>query len=53
MANAVSTTRLEARVSADLHALLKRAAELQGRTVTYSVLAAVQDDAHWDIEPKS
>ncbi|BDU71316.1 type II toxin-antitoxin system TacA family antitoxin [Mesoterricola silvestris] len=31
---AIPTARLEARISTDLHALLRRAAELQGRTVT-------------------
>ncbi len=40
-----ATARLEARISADLHALLKRAAELQGRTMTDFVVAAVQDAA--------
>ena len=29
-----TTARLEARISTDLHALLRRAAELQGRTMT-------------------
>lgn len=42
---AMPTARLEARISTDLHALLKRAAELQGRTVTDFVVAAVQDAA--------
>jgi uncharacterized protein (DUF1778 family) len=42
----VSTTaRLEARISAELHATLKRAAELQDRTVTDFVVAAVQEAA--------
>ena len=40
-----TTARLEARISTDLHALLKRAAELQGRTMTDVVVAAVQDAA--------
>jgi uncharacterized protein (DUF1778 family) len=40
-----STARLEARISTDLHAMLKRAAELQGRTMTDFVIAAVQDAA--------
>lgn len=39
------TARLEARISTTLHALLKRAAEVQGRTVTDFVVAAVQDAA--------
>lgn len=37
-----STARLEARISTDLHAMLKRAAEIQGRTMTDFVVAAVQ-----------
>ena len=45
-----ATARLEARISADLHALLKRAAELQGRTMTDFVIAAVQEAAHQAIE---
>lgn len=44
------TARLEARISPDLHALLKRAAELQGRTMTDFVIAAVQDAAQKAIE---
>ena len=47
---AVSTARLEARISTDLHLMLKRAAELQGRTVTDFVVSAVQDAAHKAIE---
>ena len=43
--SAMPTARLEARISTDLHALLKRAAELQGRTMTDFVVAAVQDAA--------
>lgn len=42
--------RLEARISTDLHSLLKRAAELQGRTMTDFVVAAVQDAAQRAIE---
>ena len=45
-----ATARLEARISTDLHALLKRAAELQGRTMTDFVIAAVQEAAHQAIE---
>ena len=40
-----ATARLEARISTDLHAMLKRAAELQGRTMTDFVIAAVQGAA--------
>jgi len=50
MAAAVSTARLEARISTDLHSMLKRAAELQGRTMTDFVVAAVQDAAERAIE---
>ena len=50
MASLGSTARLEARISADLHALLKRAAEVQGRTVTDFVVSAVQDAAYRAIE---
>ena len=46
----ISTARLEARISTDLHAMLKRAAELQGRTMTDFVIAAVQDAAQQAIE---
>lgn len=45
MAITALTARLEARISPDLHALLKRAAELEGRTVTDFVVTAVQDAA--------
>ncbi|MDB5781310.1 DUF1778 domain-containing protein [Caballeronia mineralivorans] len=50
MPTATSTARLEARISTDLHAMLKRAAELQGRTMTDFVVAAVQDAAQRAIE---
>ena len=40
-----TTARLEARISTDLHAMLKRASELQGRTMTDFVVAAVQEAA--------
>jgi uncharacterized protein (DUF1778 family) len=50
MATSTNTARLEARISADLHAMLKRAAELQGRTMTDFVVAAVQDAAQRAIE---
>ena len=45
-----TTARLEARISTDLHAMLKRAAELQGRTMTDFVVSAVQDAAQRAIE---
>lgn len=44
-AAASNTARLEARISNDLHSMLKRAAELQGRTMTDFVVSAVQDAA--------
>lgn len=47
---ATPSARLEARISTDLHAMLKRAAELQGRTMTDFVVAAVQDAAQRAIE---
>jgi uncharacterized protein (DUF1778 family) len=50
MPTAIATARLEARISTDLHAMLKRAAELQGRTMTDFVIAAVQDAAQRAIE---
>lgn len=51
MAASVPTSaRLEARISFDLHATLKRAAELQGRTMTDFVVSAVQEAAQRAIE---
>ena len=50
MRSSALTARLEARISTDLHGLLKRAAELQGRTMTDFVVAAVQDAAHRAVE---
>jgi len=47
---ATTTARLEARISFDLHATLKRAAELQGRTMTDFVVSAVQEAAQKAIE---
>ena len=45
-----STARLEARISTELHATLKRAAEIQGRTMTDFVITAVQSAAQHAIE---
>lgn len=45
-----ATSRLEARITTDLHALLKRAAEVQGRTMTDFVISAVQEAAQRAIE---
>ena len=50
MPPAAATARLEARISLDLHAALKRAAELQGRTMTDFVVSAVQEAAQRAIE---
>lgn len=47
---ATSTARLEARISTDLHSMIKRAAELEGRTMTDFVVAAVQVAAQRSIE---
>jgi uncharacterized protein (DUF1778 family) len=47
------TSRLEARVSPDVLAVLKRAAELEGRSVSDFVVAAAQDAAHRTIEEAS
>lgn len=47
---AANTARLEARISTDLHSMLKRAAELQGRTMTDFVVSAVQEAAQQAIE---
>mgnify|MGYP001089374390 CR=1 FL=1 len=50
MATATNTARLEARISTELHSLLKRAAELQGRTMTDFVVSAVHEAAEQAIE---
>ncbi|HZE92592.1 MAG TPA: DUF1778 domain-containing protein [Rhizobacter sp.] len=50
MPSTTSTSRLEARISTDLHTMLKRAAEIQGRTLTDFVVSAVQDAALRAIE---
>ncbi|MBS3910463.1 MAG: DUF1778 domain-containing protein [Hydrogenophaga sp.] len=50
MPTTITTARLEARISTDLHLMLKRAAEIQGRTMTDFVVAAVQDAAQHAIE---
>ncbi len=46
----IATARLEARISPEVHAMLKRAAELQGRTLTDFVVSAAQDAARLAIE---
>jgi uncharacterized protein (DUF1778 family) len=45
-----STARLEARISTELQGLLKRAAELQNRTVTDFVVLAVREAAQRTVE---
>jgi uncharacterized protein (DUF1778 family) len=40
-----STARLDARLPADIHALLKRAAEIEGRTLTDFVVTAAREAA--------
>jgi uncharacterized protein (DUF1778 family) len=42
--------RLEARLPADIHALLKRAAEIQGRSLTDFVVTAAREAACQTIE---
>lgn len=49
-AASAATARLEARITPELHALVKRAAELQGRTMTDFVVSVVQDAAQGAIE---
>lgn len=46
MPAANQTARLEARITPDLHARLKHAADLEGRTVTDFVITAVQEAAN-------
>lgn len=50
MTAASTTARLEARISNDLHALLRRAAEIEGRTMTDFVVAAVREAAQRAVE---
>jgi uncharacterized protein (DUF1778 family) len=44
------TARLEARITPELHAMLKRAAELQGRSVSDFVVATMHEAARSAIE---
>ncbi len=46
----LKTARLEARITPDQQALIKRAAELEGRSVTDFVIAAAQTAAERRIE---
>ncbi len=50
MDKVLTTARLEARLPADIHALLKRAAEMQGRTLTDFVVTAAREAAVRAIE---
>ena len=50
MARVATTARLEARLPAIVRKLLKRAAEIQGRTLTDFVVAAAQAAASRTIE---
>ena len=50
MPSAAPTARLEARISTELHTMLKRAAEIQSRTLTDFVVPAVQEAAQRAIE---
>jgi uncharacterized protein (DUF1778 family) len=45
MPTEATTARLEARLPADVHTLLKRAAEIQGRTLTDFVVSAAREAA--------
>ena len=45
MEKEIATARLEARLPADIHALLKWAAEVQGRTLTDFVVTAAREAA--------
>ncbi|PHM62842.1 DUF1778 domain-containing protein [Xenorhabdus ishibashii] len=45
-----NTVRFEARISPELRTLLKRAAEIQGRTMTDFVISVIQDAATRTIE---
>lgn len=47
------TARLEARIPQDLHTLLRRAAEMEGRTITDFVIQAVQQAAQTTVERAS
>ncbi len=50
MANAPTIARLEARLPAGIYALLKRAAEIEGRTVSDFVVSAARQAASRTIE---
>jgi len=50
MTNPLKKSRLEARISAEVLALVRQAAELQGRSVSDFVVAAAQEVASKTIE---
>jgi len=50
MEQASKQSRLEARITSDTHSLLKRAAEIEGRSVTDFVVAAAREAALQTIE---
>ena len=50
MSDRTRTARFEARVSPEALAVLKRAAEIQGRSVSDFVMTAAQEAAHRTIE---
>ena len=50
MPHAQATARLEARLPVEIHTMLKRAAELQGRTLTDFVVAAASEAARKTLE---
>lgn len=50
MANAPRTARVETRIAPDVLALVRRAAELQGRSVSDFLVAAAQEAAYRAIE---
>lgn len=50
MPTAPRSARLEARLPRDVHAMLKRAADLQGRSLSDFVVSAAQDAARQAIE---
>jgi uncharacterized protein (DUF1778 family) len=51
--DSIRTARLEARLSPDALAIVKRAAEIQGRSVSDFVVAAAAEIAHRTIEETS
>ncbi len=53
MTKYAATARLEARLPVELHALLKRAAKIEGRSLTDFVVSAAQAAARKTIEESS